>query len=203
MKKIKVKVTFIEELLGTASADPNIHADYIASLAPDAMKTEEEVAAIGSDAVVEKSKTIFPKDENGNPFVWDYQWKGYFKDACGALRRISKTECAKQKAFKKLIDKLIFVQPRKIPLHLNGELGNCQRPLRGSTPQGETIALANSETAPAGSWEEFEILMFDDSHEKWVKEMLNYGILGGTGQWRNSGKGRFEVEYVSVETVEG
>lgn len=33
MKTLKVKVTFIEELLGTASADPNIHREYIASYA--------------------------------------------------------------------------------------------------------------------------------------------------------------------------
>ena len=41
-----------------------------------------------------------------------------------------------------------------------------------------------------------DILLLDDKHEKWVRELLDYGKLGGTGQWRNSGKGRFTVEYL-------
>lgn len=198
MKELKVKITFVEELLGTASADPNIHEEFIASKAPDAPSRKDEVEALGVAEVIEKSKTIFPKDENGIPFMWDYQWKGYFKDAAGALRRIKTTKSAKMTAYKKLIDKLIFPQPRKILIHLpeGAILGNCQRPLRGHTAQGEIIALANSETVPAGSFVKFTILLLDDSHEEWVKELLEYGILGGTGQWRNSGKGRFNVEYL-------
>ncbi len=43
MKTIKVRVTFTEELLGTASANPELHADYIASKAKDAKKTAEEL----------------------------------------------------------------------------------------------------------------------------------------------------------------
>lgn len=34
----------------------------------------------------------------------------------------------------------------------------------------------------------------DDSHEKAVREWLDYGVLRGIGQWRNSGKGRFTYE---------
>ena len=34
--KLKVKLTFTEELLGTASANPELHSDFIASKAPDA-----------------------------------------------------------------------------------------------------------------------------------------------------------------------
>ena len=29
-----------------------------------------------------------------------------------------------------------------------------------------------------------------------IHEWLDYGKLHGTGQWRNSGKGRFTVEYL-------
>ena len=36
MKKIKVKLTFTEEILGTANATATIHDEYIASKAPDA-----------------------------------------------------------------------------------------------------------------------------------------------------------------------
>lgn len=42
MKEIKVKLTFLEEVLGTASADKEIHGKFIASKAPDAPSMEEE-----------------------------------------------------------------------------------------------------------------------------------------------------------------
>lgn len=36
--------------------------------------------------------------------------------------------------------------------------------------------------------------MLEDGLEKAVREWLDYGILKGIGQWRNSGKGRFVYE---------
>lgn len=194
MVTLKVKVTFDEEVLGTASANKDIHEEYIASKAPDALKMSEEVAAIGAEEVFEKSMTVFPRDTEGKPIVWDYQWKGFLKDSFGALKRVSDSECAKVKAYKKEIDGLIFVFPRMIPIELNGDMGICQRPLRASTAQGERVALASSETIPAGSSVVFEIRMLLDNHEKAVLEALDYGMLRGFGQWRNSGKGRFHYE---------
>lgn len=162
------------------------------------------MAALGADAVADKGMTVFPRNEKGEPVLYDYQVKGFFKDSCGMLSRIGgKTETGKKKAvnesgkitaYKKVIDGLIFVQPRMIPIHFNGEMTECQRPLRAQTAQGERVSLANSEQIPAGSTCEFEILLMDDSHEKAVLEWLNYGALRGIGQWRNSGKGRFSYE---------
>ena len=196
MKKLHVKVTYIESLLGTASADPEIYSNFIGSLAPDAPTREEEVAIIGAQEVEEKSMTVFPRTEDGVPFTYDYQWKGFFKESCGMLRRVKGTESSKRKAYKKEIDGLVFPEPRKIPLILpeGGSIGNCQRPLRGSTAQGERIALANSESVPAGTTQEFDIMLLDEGMEKVVREWLEYGELHGTGQWRNSGHGRFTCE---------
>lgn len=206
MKSLKVKITFIEPVLGTWPNNPNIARDYIASNAPDASTIEDEVAAVGVDAVADKGMTVFPRDAAGTPILYDYQIKGFFKDSCGMLSRIGgKTETGKKRAvnesgkmtaYKKVIDGLIFVQPRMIPIKVNGEIGECQRPLRAQTAQGERVSLANSEEIPAGSTCEFEVLCLDDSHEKAVREWLDYGILRGIGQWRNSGKGRFSYEVV-------
>ena len=193
MITLKVKVTTTEEMLGTASANPNIHEEFIASNAPDAQTREEEVAAIGPEEVFEKSMTIFPKID-GRPVAWDYQWKGFFKDACGALRKVPHSECSKIKAYKKEIDGLIFPEPRAIPINFDGEIGVCQRPLRAQTAQGERVALASSESIPAGATMEFDIVLYVDAHEAAVIEMLEYGKRRGFGQWRNSGKGRFTYE---------
>lgn len=195
MVTLKVKVTFLEEVLGTANSNPQIHEDYIAKNGPNAATMKEEVEAICTDDSFEKGMTIFPKDKNGNPIVWDYQWKGFLKDAFGSLKKLPNTECGKVKAYKKEIDGLIFIYPRAIPIDMNGgEIGICQRPLRGQTAQGERIALASSETVPAGSTMTFDIQCLLDSHEKAVMEALRYGRMRGFGQWRNSGKGRFKFE---------
>ena len=196
MKEIKAKITFTEELLGTASSDPEVHKTYIASKAPNAPKLEEEVEALGVDNIAEKSMTIFPRDKDGNPILWDYQIKGFFKDSCSALRKVTGTASSKIKAYKKEIDGLIFVFPREIKINLNGEIGICERPLRAQTAQGERVALASSETVPAGSSAKITIRCLSDAHEKAVREWLDYGQLKGLGQWRNSGKGRFTWEEI-------
>ena len=204
MKKLKVKLTFTEPILGTWPSNQNIAREFIASKSPDAATIEDEVAALGADAVADKGMTVFPRNEKGEPVLYDYQVKGFFKDSCGMLGRIGgKSETGKKKAvnesgkitaYKKVIDGLIFVEPRMIPLKFDGEIGDCQRPLRAQTAQGERVSLANSEEIPAGATCEFEVLCMDDSHEKAVLEWLDYGALRGIGQWRNYGKGRFTYE---------
>lgn len=199
MKNLHIKLTFTEEILGTASNDAEIHERFIASKSDDTKKTAEEIAAIPAEEKIELAKTIFPKNENGEPFIWDYQIKGFLKDATGVLRTVKGTESSKVKAYKKYIDGRVFVSPRKISLDLmpypNGDLiGSCQRPLRGQTAQGERIALANSETINAGTTAEFDITLLADEDEKWIRELLEYGQLRGLGQWRNSGKGTFVCE---------
>lgn len=202
MGTMKVKLTFNTELLGTASSDKDIHKNFIASKAPNATSREEEVAAIGADAVVEKTATVFPRDACGMPIVWDYQIKGFFKDACGMLSRASSTASSTLKAYRKIIDGLVFIEEREIPFILpeGGEVGRCQRPLRAQTAQGERIALANSETLPAGTTLEFTIETYElkgkEDLEACVKEWLDYGRKRGIGQWRGSGRGRFTWEIV-------
>jgi hypothetical protein len=208
MFTMDVEIVLDEEMLGTASSDPGIHEEYIASKAPDAASMEEEVAALGVDAVVAKGKTIFPRLDNGVPFLWDYQIKGFFKDACGMLSRIKDSESKKKPevgtkssklvAFKKVIDGLIFPTPRKIAIVLpkGGEIGDCQRPLRAQTAQGERVALANSETVPEGSIIRFKIKYLKADLEPVIHEWLEYGSLRGLGQWRNSGKGRFSYRVI-------
>ena len=207
MKNLHVKLTFLEDVLGTSPNNEEIYRDFIGSKAPDAASVEDEIAAVGADEYAEKGMTVFPKDEDGRPFLWDYQIKGFFKDACGMLSRVGgKDETGKKKkvnessklvAYKKIIDGLIFVQPRRIPFIFEGETGICQRPLRAQTMQGERVALAMSETVPAGATVEFDVVMLADDLEGAVYEWLDYGLLRGIGQWRNSGCGRMRWELIN------
>ena len=198
-ESVRVRLTLIEPLLGTASANPDIHREFIASKNPDAGSIEDEVATIGADAVADKGMTVFARMDDGRPMVWDYQIKGFFKDAAGMLRRVKSSKSSKLKAYKKIIDGLIFVEERRIPIEFDGELGNCQRPLRAQTAQGERVALAESEMAPAGSTLTFTITTLEDGLMPAIEEWLRYGRLRGLGQWRNSGMGRFEFEALPAE----
>ena len=181
MKTLKVRLTLTEEALGMMPTSKEVHEEFIASKAPDAPSIEEEVEAVGVEEVVEKQKTVFPRMDDGTLFFWDYQLRGMVKDAIGMLRKVTNTACSKVTSYKKAVDGLIFVKERRIPIHLGGDIG-------------DRVALANSETVPAGSWIEFTFEILQDSLEKAVRECLDYGLRRGLAQWRNSGKGRYYWE---------
>lgn len=201
MQKMTVKLTFIEGILGTCPNDEDIYRNFIttkatangAEMTPE--KEDEEVAALPLEEQIEKGMTVFPRTEDGKPFLYDYQIKGFFKDTCGMLKKVSGTESSKIKAFKKEIDGLIFPEPRKIVFE-NAVIDICQRPLRAQTMQGERVALAMSEEICAGASITFDISFFNASQRALICEWLDYGRFRGIGQWRNSGKGRFTWEEI-------
>ena len=195
--EMRVRLTFINPILGSANSNKDIHSDFIASKAPDAKSMEEEIEAIGVEGVEAKAMTVFPRMEDGTPHLWNYQIRGFFKHACGMLRNADGTESSKIKAYKKFIDGLVFVEERKIPLVFEGEVQNLQRPLRASTMQGERVALATSEMLPAGTMCEFTIKTLKADLLPTIKEWLDYGALNGLGQWHNSGAGAFEWEEIN------
>lgn len=193
---MKIEVEIIEPMLGTLSGQKDIAKKYILSKNPNPTGDEEE-AVDNIDEELTNSSTLFPSDENGR-FLWDYQIKGFFKDAMQALitsgqwtaeeiKRVGLTKYA----YKRTIDQHLFIKPRKIYLRLSGEPFFVERPLRGETMRGERIALARSEAVPAGTKFEFDIILMNDKMLPYIQECLDYGQLRGIGQWRNSGMGRF------------
>lgn len=195
---MKVRITFTEPMLGTVSGNKDITEEFIASKNPDTTKQQEEIDAIPE---LEKTSTVFARDENGNPMLWDYQVKGFLKAACKAMidtREFTQEQLKKvgltNYTHKRSIDQLVFVKPRRITLKLpkdTKELPYCQRPLRGQTMRGERIALARSEEAPVSTTIDIEIECLNPKLEDYVLWWLNYGQYSGIGQWRNSGCGRF------------
>lgn len=208
MKDIKVKLTFTTPILGSAPSDPDIYSQYIASNAPDAPSKQQEIEALGTDEVERKGMTVFLRDDDGNPLLWDYQIRGFFKHACGILKLTGdKNASTKIKAHKKYIDGMVFVygagkdgtlspdeESRKIPINYDGEMGNLQRSLRADTAQGPRISLANSEMINAGATVYFTVRLINESLEAALLEWLDYGKYNGLGQWRNGSYGRFKYE---------
>jgi len=195
--KYRVVLTFTEDLLGTVAKDPQVYESYIASRAPKAADGtpggKDELETVPDARDEERGWTGFHEFPDGRPFLYDYQIKGFFKDAASMLNRGSEKE-DRMAAHKKVIDGLVFVAPRRIPLHIPpGEtLGVLERPLRAQTAQGERVALARSDTAPAGTTMSFEVMILGkDVSRKVLAGWLDYGQFRGLGQWRSASWGRF------------
>lgn len=188
---MEVELEFIDDILGSWPSNPYLAEDYIASKAPDAETREEEVANLGAEAVLDKQKTIFPRDRDGKPCVMAHQIRGFFKEACRALSGNKEYLSASVRAYKKEINSRIFVSPKYIALEQVENVYDFQRPLRASTPLGERIALANSETVSEGVVIHFTVQAISPKDLDYVREWLDYGRLQGLGQWRNAGYGRF------------
>lgn len=193
MKELRIRLTFIDDLLGTMPGNRDIFTDFVAKKAET---VNEEAEAIPVDEALEKGTTVFPRTADDKPFIYDYQLRGYFKESCKFLKKVEGTKSSKEKAYKQKIDGLIFVKDRQNVINTDKEIGICERPLRASTPQGERISLSRSESIAEGATMEFTVVCMVDSDIELVKEWLDYGRFHGTGQWRNSGKGRFTWEEV-------
>lgn len=188
----EVKLTFREPILGATPKDPDVYAGYIAT------KT-----ALTDEQVAEELKTVEKVEEkgwtgfhmvDGRPVLLNYCLKGFFKDACGMLRRAPGSQSKGLKAYKKVIDGLVFVKPRYIPLVLpEGEsMGVLERPLRAQTAKGERVTVARSDTCPIGTTMEFTVEVLGTVTEALLREWFEYGARRGLSQWRNAEYGSFE-----------
>lgn len=199
-RTLKVKIEFIEPILGSTPKNEDIYTKYIGSHAPDAKSLKEEVESLGVSQVIDDLTTGFLIDYEGNPLIANYTIKGFFKNAAKSLRRIpgKVNLSSKMAAYKEKINTLIFIYPRMIQLippdgkSVEDVMRLNQRSLRAETPKGERIALASSEELPEGTTAEFEVQLLDKTHEDVVREWLDYGRFYGLGQWRNADYGRFE-----------
>lgn len=207
MSVYRIDITFAEPMLGGAPLNSDIYSNYIATKKAEASPAEPLTdAEIGEELESlpegERGVTGFHRDEQGNPMLYDYTWRGYFKETCGMLRMVPGTESKGLTSYKKKIDGLCFVYPRRIPLILSGPITMNQRPLRAETMQGPRVTLACSEQVPAGTRVSFEILALanDVITESLLREWFDYGAVKGFGQWRNASFGRIEYTLAKVET---
>lgn len=110
-KEMRVRITFTEEGLGTQPNNQEIYSEFIASKSPDATTVEDEILAIGKEEFEEKQMTVFPRNDNNVPFIYDYQWKGFLKEAGRMMNRIPSSETKKTlKAFLQVINGNIFIK---------------------------------------------------------------------------------------------
>lgn len=196
--KYHAELKFTEPLLGVVPKNPEVYAAWVA------IKAAAQSDEVSPDVTEEHSWTGFPCDEEGL-FLWDYQVKGYFKEAASvspkALGKVKKDGSFwSGRMVRSWLDKCLFILPRRIYLGVKEPAGCIERPLRASTLQGDRIALARSDYVAADTTIEFDIVTLVDSRitEKALREWLDYGEFFGIGQFRTGGWGRFVYTLMGV-----
>lgn len=197
MEKMEFVIELTSPMLGTVPKDPEVYKSYIADKAKEAHpdragEIDEEVE--GVEKIEEKGWTGFHSDENGL-FIYDYMIRGFIKSAIetlmenGAIKKIV--------AYKKWIDRLVFVGPRKIYFGKSEPDHVIERPLRAMTAQGPRVSLARSDAINVGQQIKFEITVLANNKGidmDIIGMALSYGQYVGLGQWRGSGGyGQFVV----------
>lgn len=202
-KVATVRIRLLQEILGSQPSDKKIYERFIKAKAPETVDSDSQADCIEEAGEDEKGKTVFPKDENGNPILFTYQVKGFFKAAWKALWKLPGTYSSAVKAGVSKIDRSVFIygpnHSMEIPFE-NAVFGeDSQRPLRAETAQGPRVSLACSERIKSGVEAEFSVELLDSSLVDPFKEWLAYGKFCGLGQWRNSGRGSFEVVSLTID----
>lgn len=201
------EVTLVTDLLGTVPKNQDVYASYISTKAAEFAKnrgedekqvvddkTTEEVETV--ETVEAKGWTGFHKDEKGL-FLYSYMVKGFLKTAIEVL--VENKAINKIPAYKKWIDRMIFIEPRRLHFQLKEPDGVLERPLRTMTAKGERVTVSRSDFIRAGRPITFTIKRLSTPKISWeiIETALAYGEYVGLGQWRGSGGyGQFTVKRI-------
>lgn len=212
IERAKVTLRFKNSVLGSQPGDKKLMTEHISSKAPTTDKATEEIASVSES--LEKGTTVFSRNKNGELMMWDYQIRGMFKEQILALIELGDIISISKWGYKKAVDSFLFIKEREIPFlkddkPIKKEGGFCERPLLAETMQGPRVCLARSEELdPDGLTLSFTVELMRGSNGKSksasltmdkIQECLEYGRYRGFGQWRNSGKGRFDFDFEVTE----
>lgn len=201
LSKYDVTIELIEPMLGTTPCNPSIWAEHIASKQEKALRKEgwletdikveiaKTIEGVADNDELATGKTSFMSDEKGY-FVRDYFVKGFFKHAAKCLKQFGATKQLRSK-----VVQFLFIKPFKMYIAgLDDDLELVERPLRASTPMGERVCIARSESVPVGTKITFSVHCLNNViTEGCLNTLLEYGQYEGLGQWRGAGCGRFNV----------
>lgn len=199
-------LTLTTSMLGTVAKNKDIFTTHVLNkMKKEAPEKYEEKLAMEQDSIPEtngKGLTGFYQDEHGI-FISEHMVKGFLKSACEVAMATNAID--KVTAYKKWIDLLVFVSPRKLRFSTATPDGSFARPLPGlMTAQGPRTGLAQSDFVDVGNQIEFDVYILSNSKNiDWptVEQLFDYGRFVGLGQWRGSGgHGRFVFECDDDET---
>ncbi len=90
MKTYYARIRFKEDILGTSPADPKIQEKFVSSKIPDTVidpdtQKQAEIAGVTAAEAIEKSMTVFYRNQDGQPILMPYQVAGFLKSAAKAI----------------------------------------------------------------------------------------------------------------------
>ena len=229
---VQVEITFVRELLGLTPNNPEMYKEYLAMKAKKAtarLRTPETIKAIEQEFfrnvdgemeamtvdencidLVDKGTLIFPKNKDGLPCIWDYQWKGFLKERIEAgVNRgdeihipglgIQKLGDIKNWIMSSRNDLVVVDELSPIILPDGKQITIDQHPIRFKDQNNSQIkvsAIASCETIPRGSK---TIVTFKAKRKGWfpvIKYCLEEGFDIGTGSRRTDKFGTFTFREV-------
>lgn len=218
---IRIRMQFIEPLLGSTPGNPEIFRkfklDKAEVILPEDQKKEEIASLPQIEEDIEKLSTVFTRDPERGLFLKDYIFRGAMKEWVFMGKQLGVTcgETAVHYFYKKAVDQCVMVEPVRVWL-LDSEGKNIleckeweERTLRADTQQGPRICLARSQRLPAGTQLEFTMKIIEPLrrskdmktvaflNEEWVDWCFDWGAAHGFGQWRSGGWGRFEWQKIT------
>ncbi len=191
IQRLHLTVMFITPVLG-AQPTVAVASEYLAKNFVEGGGTLPDDEAETLPEMLERGTTVFHKDADGTPLFFDYQIKGFLKEAGRIFNGLQDV-----KALRSKIDNLVFVTPRRIRLIVpeGKTIEFLERPLRAETAQGPRVALARSEQLPEDTTFECDLEVYKGPVTSDIlRDLLSYGEKKGLGQWRNGGFGRFLFE---------
>jgi hypothetical protein len=188
IEKYGLEIVFLTPVLGS-QPQKDVATEFLGSKFVDngGILPDDELETL--DETIEKGTTVFHKVD-GKPILFDYQVKGFIKEAGRTFNGLDGV-----KALRSKIDSMLFVTPRRINLVIpeGGGITYNERPLRAETAQGPRVALARSEELPEGTKFSCTLEVYRGQLTfEIIHGLLTYGAYKGLGQWRNGGYGRFE-----------
>lgn len=209
MKVFRYKIKFffenregeLEGILGSQPARGLAEEYLLGKAIKDGVDPKDEREALTVADALEKRTTVFHKI-SGRPVLFNYQIKGFFKEAANNLKDTLGITWPNAR-----IAQGLFVFPRVIFLHrpdgteiTQEDCGIYERPLRAITMQGPRTSITRSEWIKAPIVAEVEAhLVGNKLDEKILMELLEYGKYSGVGQFRGGGFGTFSYALTSLQ----
>jgi hypothetical protein len=183
-----------EPLLGTIPKNRDVWSEHVRTQLTgedeaELMEQAEDAHLADEAEVGERGWTTFYVDEAGRPILFDYQLKGFLKEAANTTK-----ETLKLKNLRHHVEQEVFVFPRRLVLG-DAVDGYIERPLRAMTQKGPRVTVVRSDRIdPDGRRYEHELRVLATSKidSDVLNTILGYAAYKGLGQWRNGGYGRFE-----------
>ena len=149
-------------------------------------KEEDGTYMLTIEDLEDKGWTGFHRDENGSFFIYNYVVKGAIKSSIETLQENG--VITKIPAYKKWIDRMIDVKPRRIffiPDKKEAEV--LERPLRTMTPKGERVTVVRSDIVDIGTEIEYEVILLKNG-KSLTMDVIEQALANmALGQWRGSG----------------